>query len=249
MTQPPPMERPTVSLLHRDPPVTAKDFFYHRRLVFTVTVTLVVGLAVLAAYDGGRLLLPFDEPITEWVADSRTPAWTDFFNLASRVGDNVVIFTVAVVLALFTWKHCRYLAVALVLAALFRPAVEFVLKALIDRTRPDIDPLGEFAGPSHPSGHPLAAASLLGLVPAWVALHIRSRWLWWVAVITCFTLVTLVAAARVYKGAHYTTDVVAAWAWAGLYLAAVQGFFDRFHAESRCLHPQHEVQAGLEHQD
>jgi undecaprenyl-diphosphatase len=231
-----------VSLLHRDPPYTAKSFFYHRRLVFAMTTTLVVGLAALAAYDGGRLLLPIDEPITRWFVDIRTPMLTDLFNIASRVGDNVVVFTAAAVLAAFTWKHCRYLAIALVLAALMRPAVEFVLKAAVDRPRPLIDPLGEFAGPSHPSGHPMAAASLLGLVPAWVALHVRSRRLWWTSVFVCFGLVTLVAVARVYKGAHYFTDVVAAWAWAGLYLAAVQGFFDRFHAESQCLHPQHEVQ-------
>ena len=125
-----------------------------------------------------------------------------------------------------------------------RPLVEFVLKFVVDRTRPEIDPLGTFHGPSHPSGHPLAAASLWGQFPAVVALHFRSRVLWWGSVALSFTVVFLVAAARVYKGAHYITDVTASIAWAALYLAAVQGFFDRYHGTTNCQHPQHEAQTG-----
>jgi undecaprenyl-diphosphatase len=236
--------RPAISLLHRDPPLTAKQFFFHRKGIFAATLTLSIGLALLAAWDGGRVLLRLDEPVAEWVASIRTDGLTAFFNGASRLGDNTFIFAVAALLALWTWNRCRYLAVALVLAALFRPLMEFVLKAGVDRTRPDIEPLAEFRGPSHPSGHPLAAASLWGLLPAVVALHVRSRALWWAAVALSCTVVVAVAAARVYKGAHYLTDVTASLSWAALYLAAVQGFFDRYHGSKNCRHPQHEVQAG-----
>ena len=205
---------------------------------------MAIGLAVLAAWDGGRVLLVVDEPVARWVADHRTDALTTFFNSVSRLGDNVFIFAVAGLLAVWTWSRCRYLAVALVLAALFRPLMEFLLKAGIDRARPDIEPLGHFQGPSHPSGHPLAAASLWGLVPTVFALHFRSRALWWGSVVVSCTVVVGVAAARVYKGAHYLTDVTASLAWAALYLASVQGFFDRYHGTKNCRHPQHEVQTG-----
>ncbi len=239
---PPPVERPAVSLLHRDPPLTPSRFFFHRRVVFVVTVALVVGLAVLAAVDGGSTLDGIDRPVARWVSDHRTPLLTDLFDAASHLGDNLVIFPLAVLLALWTVRHCRYLAGALLLAAAIRPAIEFTLKALVDRARPDIDPLGTFHGPSHPSGHPLAAASLWGLAPAVVAMHVRSRALWWATVGASFTIIVAVAASRVYKGAHYLTDVTASLAWAGLYLACVQGVFDRFHHERDCRHPQHEVQ-------
>lgn len=236
--------RPAISLLHRDPPLTAKQFFFHRKGIFAVTLTVSIGLAVLAAWDGGRVLLTIDEPVARWIAATRTDELTTFFNSVSRLGDNTFIFAVAALLAMWTWGRCRYLAVALLLAALFRPLLEFILKAMIDRQRPDIEPLGEFRGPSHPSGHPLAAASLWGLLPAVVALHLRSRAVWWAAVATSCTVVVAVATARVYKGAHYLTDVTASLSWAALYLATVQGFFDRYHGTKNCRHPQHEVQAG-----
>jgi len=66
--------------------------------------------------------------------------------------------------------------------------------------------------------------------------------MWWAAVFIAFGIGGMVAAARVYKGAHYLTDVTASFFWAALYLAAVQGFFDRFHGTANCQHPQHEVQ-------
>ncbi|MEZ5179987.1 MAG: phosphatase PAP2 family protein [Acidimicrobiales bacterium] len=235
--------RPAISILHRDPPLTAKQFFFHRKAVFAFTLSLSIGLAVLAAWDGGRVLLHLDDPVARWMAAHRTPVLTDVFNAASHLGDNTFIFATATLLALWTWSRCRYLAVALILAALFRPLLEFVLKAVVDRPRPDVEPLGTFRGPSHPSGHPLAAASLWGLVPAVVALHIRSRALWWAATVWSCTVVVAVAASRVYKGAHYLTDVTASLSWAALYLAAVQGFFDRYHGTKNCHHPTHEVQA------
>jgi membrane-associated phospholipid phosphatase len=241
---PPPVARPAVALLHRDPPLTPTQFFFHRKIVFVVTIGLVVGLAVGAAVNGGSVLLTVDRPVAEWVASSRTPAWTHLFNVGSHLGDNVIVFSLAVVLAAVTRHRCRYLALALLAAAAVRPAVEFVLKAVVDRARPDIDPLGDFHGPSHPSGHPMAAAALWGLMPAVAAVHIRSRVVWWITVGLSATVVVMVAASRVYKGAHFLTDVIASLAWAGLYLACVQGMFDRLHHERDCRRPQHEVQAA-----
>lgn len=234
--------RPAFSLVHRDPPPSPVDFLYHRRVIFAVTLCGAVVLGTMAAIDGGDLLLTVDEPVTRWVVDRRTDAWTDFFGAASKLGDNIVVFVSAGILAAATVRRCRYLAAAFIGAAAVRPLLEFVLKAVIDRPRPDIEPLVDFAGPSHPSGHPLAAAALWGLVPAFVALHWRSRVLWWTAMTAAPLVVMAVAAARVYRGAHWTSDVVASLLWALLYLAAVQGVADRFHRERACLHPQHRTQ-------
>jgi undecaprenyl-diphosphatase len=241
-----PIDRPAVSLLHHDPPLQPSDFFFHRRIVFIVTVVAVSALAALAALDGGSALLRVDEPVARWVARHRTDDWTSFFNGASRLGDNIVVFGIAAALAIVVWFRCRWLAVAIVLAAAFRPLMEFTLKAGIGRERPTIDPLGEFEGPSHPSGHPLAAAALWGLVPAVVALHVRNRIVWWASFVISTSIVVLVAAARVYKGAHWLTDVVASLLWASLYLLVVQGTFDRFHHDRDCVHSQHETQASSE---
>ena len=62
-------------------------------------------LAGLAAYHDGSLLLPLDEPIQRWVQDQRSPGLDTLFRGASRMGSNVVIFSLAAVLAAVTWRR------------------------------------------------------------------------------------------------------------------------------------------------
>lgn len=235
-------DEPTVSLLHHEPPICPQRFFGNRPFLFGATIAAVVTLALLAAWDRGRILLEVDRPVARWVADNRTDAWTHFFNVASHFGDNIVVFSAAAIAAAFTWRHCHALSLALIGAALFRPGMEFVLKDVIGRIRPDVEPLGTFHGPSHPSGHPMAAASFFGLMPAVTALFHANRKLWTVVTALSLTIPVFVAAARVYKGAHWMSDVVASLLWAALYLLAVQGAFDKYHFETDCVQgPRHDA--------
>lgn len=230
---PPTLDRPAVSVLHREPPLTPSRFLSHP-YAFLGVLGSAITLAILAAVDGGSVLLRIDEPVARWISDQRTPTWTTIFDAASHLGDNIVIFPLAIIMASFVWRHCRVLAGAILGAAAVRPGLEFVLKAVIDRQRPTIDPIGEFHGPSHPSGHPMAALSFWGLMPAVVALYHGSRRHWWEVTGTSFAIIVAVAASRVYKGAHWLTDVTASLLWGALYLLAVQGVFDRYHHLSEC---------------
>lgn len=213
---------------HRTPPYSPRHLFDNVPTLLLALAT-VLTLAVLAAVDGGSALLTVDEPIMEWIVENRTDDWTTFFERVSRLGDNLVVFSIGLVLAVLTWQRCRTLAVALVFAAAIRPGLEFIVKDLIGRDRPDIAPLGEFLGPAHPSGHPLAAVSVWGLVPPIVALFGASRRVWWATTGLVSVTVVAVAASRVYKGAHWPTDVFASIVWGALFLLVVELAYDRAH--------------------
>lgn len=213
---------------HRNPPYSPRHLF-DRPVVLEATLVLALALAALAAFDGGRILLTVDEPIMRWVVDVRNDGWDDFFTWASRLGDNRTVFPIGLLLAALCWHRCRVLAIALIVAAAARPGFEFVLKDLVDRVRPDIDPVSEFAGPSHPSGHPMAAVSVWGLLPPVVALFGASRRLWWTVTTAVSVIVVLVAVSRVYRGAHWPTDVFASIVWGTMFLLAVEMMYDHLH--------------------
>jgi undecaprenyl-diphosphatase len=169
-----------------------------------IVATVFALLAVGAAADA----LPWDRPITEAAVDARTPDRNEFALDVSRLGSTPMVALVAALASLVAWPRCRPLAIAIIVLALARPLVEFVLKELIGRDRPTGDRLVAGRGKSFPSGHPFAAAASWGFVPLVFALYSRRRVLWWASVVVAWGVVLLVAASRVWLGVHWASDVV-----------------------------------------
>lgn len=219
--------------LHHDPPHTPHSVLAERGLGWVVA-GLALTVAVLAAVEGGSVLLHWDRPIQEWVEGNRT-AWLEtMFRGFSRMGSNVVVFAVFAVVVALTARRCRSLAAALAVAVLARPGFEYLVKELVDRDRPDLARLIDGTGPSHPSGHVLAAVTLWGLLPPLVALVTDRRWLWWLASATAAILITGIAASRIYLGVHWFSDIVQGLLLGWLYLALIEQLFAHHHRTGRC---------------
>lgn len=169
-----------------------------------IAAALFVLLALGAAFE----TLPWDRPITDAAVDARTSWLDDVAINISRLGSTPVVLTVAAVAAGFAWRRCRRLAIAIVVLALARPLVEFVLKELVGRERPDGNRMVRGRGPSFPSGHPFATAASWGFVPLVVALYTSRRAVWWAVTIGACTLAVLVAASRVWLGVHWASDAI-----------------------------------------
>jgi hypothetical protein len=120
----------------------------------------------------------------------------------------------------------------IVVTLLARPVLEWALKLLVARPRPDGDRLVTGTGFSYPSGHVLAAAATWAFLPPVVALYTRSRALWWAAVGAAGTLIGLIAWSRVWLGVHWTSDVVASLVLAFLALSWIEAYLDRAGAAS-----------------
>lgn len=198
--------------VHRHPPVTFAAVTRRGYGALIVAAAMFVALAVAARFD----LLVWDEPVTDAVLDARTDTRNDVAAWVSRIGSTPVVAVAATVLAAVAWRRCRRLAVAIVVLAAARPLVEFALKELVDRPRPDSSQLVPGRGPAFPSGHPFAFALTWGLAPMVVALYTRRRAVWLAVAAAMWILAVLVAASRVWLGVHWLSDVVA-----GLLLAVI----------------------------
>lgn len=102
--------------------------------------------------------------------------------------------------------------------------VNLLLKAAYERMRPRFDlPLLELSSYSFPSGHTAAAVAFYGVLAAFLVSRTRDRAKRAACVAVAIAAVTLVAFSRIYLGAHYLSDVVAAacssTAWLVLCLA------------------------------
>jgi undecaprenyl-diphosphatase len=195
---------------------------------------LLVALATAAALGNGQALLTWDEPIQRGVEANRTPALNDLFLMISRLGSTVVVLGLGTLGAILTWRRCRAVALALLVATFARPAIEFIVKGLVGRDRPEFDRLVAGNGPSFPTGHVMAAIALWGLLPVVVALYTRRRAIWWATVGVSAALIAGIAASRVYLGVHWFSDVVGGLIVGTFFLLAVDKVLVRAHRRYPC---------------
>jgi undecaprenyl-diphosphatase len=232
------LRRPTgPSNLHAHPPMTPWSFFSTRRSLLFGLVGLFLALATGALVANSWLLLQWDEPVQRFVESHRTEHLDSFFRLASRMGSTIVVLSVGAVLSALIFFRCRAVAIAVLAATLARPALEFTMKELVGRDRPELSQMVSGDGHSFPSGHPMAAMAIWGMVPVVVGLFTTRRGLWWASVFASGLLILAIAASRVYLGVHWLSDVVAGLLVGAVFLVGVEWILHRAHSVTGCGHP------------
>jgi undecaprenyl-diphosphatase len=202
--------------------VTARGEQSPRRRPVAVAATLLAGWlillglmlmlgALLSRVERGSAFERADAGVPHWLAARRTDVVDTVSTGAAELGNTAVVLVLAVLasaVAAFVWRCWRpVLVIAVALAG--EVAIFLTTSAVIDRPRPPVAHLDAELPPtsSFPSGHTAAAICLYGAVAALVLASTpgRRRRL----VVGCaVALVVVVALARLYRGAHYPTDVL-----------------------------------------
>ena len=181
-----------------------------------VAAVLLLGLSVGAGLlvtraETGTAVEEVDAGIGEWLADRRTPALDAASDTADELGNTGVVAAVGLAAAAAAALIARRWRPALVLAAalLGELAIFLTTTAVIDRPRPPVVHLDAELPPtsSFPSGHTAASICLYGGIAALVLTATRAWWRWLVLV-AAVVVVAVVAVARLYRGAHFPSDVL-----------------------------------------
>jgi undecaprenyl-diphosphatase len=153
----------------------------------------------------------FDSRITDWLVARRTPLLNDLTKYATYLANTEPVVAIAALITLVLlvrrrWREAIFLTSSLVIELLVFLSVNYA----VARPRPDVVRLNATPGTSsYPSGHAAATFVLwvgLAIIVAVVTTNVVARVLSWVPVAT---LVWMVPFARVYRGMHHTTDVLA----------------------------------------
>jgi membrane-associated phospholipid phosphatase len=222
--------------------------FVHKRLdaeVLTgLALTIALGATVLAGVVVGLLALVIRTSRALSGADSAAARWArdhgsatthrvllDVTSLAST--EWVAVIAVVVGAVELRRVPSRWIPVFLLVVIAGDSLVTNLVKELVDRARPTIDPAAAALGPSFPSGHSSTAAATfaaLALLAGRRRPHAHKALLAGLAA----GLAVAVAASRVLLDVHWLSDVVAGlalgWGWFALCAAAFGGWMLQFGA-------------------
>jgi len=166
----------------------------------------------------------FDEVTRAAVHQFATPMLTAIMRGFSFVGSTIALslgtIFVVVQFAMRKWgREARLFAITMIGAGL----LNITLKLAFKRPRPV--PFFNLSPPetySFPSGHSLTSAVFFGALAAILAARIKSRRVqvaMWIVATAMFLLIGL---SRIYLGVHYTTDVIAGFAAALIWILVVR---------------------------
>jgi undecaprenyl-diphosphatase len=189
--------------------------------LFVAAVLLLgalVGVGLLLTHvDPGSGFLRADVGVDAWLADHRIPALDALSVPLAEMGNTGIVVGGGVVAAVVTYVATRrWRPVLVIVTALTGEVLIFLATtAVVGRPRPPVPHLDATLPPtsSFPSGHTAAAICLYGTIAALVLRGTRAWWRWPVLGVAV-VLIAAVAFARLYRGAHHPTDVLASAAFA-----------------------------------
>jgi undecaprenyl-diphosphatase len=192
-------------------------------LAAVVAAIALTALALVGVYPPG------DTTLARATQDVRLPGLGVLSEFIYRIGLSPLFQLIGLaIVALMMWRRQYLMALFVALAVVARGSV-VLMKELVERPRPlptQVDVSEQAGGFSFPSGHVLGAVLLWGFVyfasERLIASPRTRRWVRWSSV----GVIALMGLQRVYAGAHWPSDVLAAYLWGGVILFVLVKAFE-----------------------
>ncbi|AOW93369.1 phosphoesterase [Rhodococcus sp. WMMA185] len=177
--------------------------------------------------------MSIDQNVLESVVADRTAWLIDVASVVTDTGGTVAVLIASAVLTVSLLLRNRRREALLVSGAVLSGlAVMTGLKNLWERPRPPLpERLIETSTYSFPSGHAMLTAILICVTVAVILRVVLVRHVQIVVVVLLLLYTLAVGLSRIYLAAHWTTDVLAGWAfgalWAALWIFSTRPQFGR----------------------
>jgi undecaprenyl-diphosphatase len=199
----------------------------------TLVVCAAAFAAIAASVATTAPILKQDMQVSVWLHTHNNAVFVGFLYAITQVHSPVGMTLIASLFGFYLWRaRHHYWVLSLALALGGGMLLNTLLKLAFNRDRPTFeDPLLTLSSASFPSGHTAGATLFYGFLAAYMVWNTRDKWRHAIVVAGCSLMVALVGFSRIYLGAHYLSDVLAAMSmsivWLVICLIAVRGLAHR----------------------
>lgn len=145
------------------------------------------------------------------IANNRNGFWTSFFKIFTHLGSfyTLVILTIVGVILIWFLKKDKRMSMLYGICFAVVCILNFILKRIIRRIRPEHLMIIKQGGFSFPSGHSMMIFAFFALLIHFVLKFVKNKPLK-ITLISMFSaIIGLIGFSRIYLGVHYLSDVVA----------------------------------------
>lgn len=198
--------------------------------VALMLVAIVVFHELAEAVMGAEQITVIDLQVANWFNQNAVPWITSCLLVITHIHGVIGAITLA---CLFAWylhrQRAHYWLLTLVITMPGVMILNVLLKYVFGRARPSFETplLQALSTYSFPSGHTATATALYGILGAYLVCQVQpGQWSRRAAIVVgAFLMAVLVGFSRIYLGAHYLSDVLAAMAesygWLAICIAGV----------------------------
>ncbi len=207
--------------------------FLGLRLILAATVLLssIILFSIIAiSVVNGDAFTIVDAHIAHWLHVHSTPILTQYLLILTHLHDPITIsFMVALMAGYLIQKKRWYDVLTLLLVVPGGMVLNLLVKQVFQRARPIFEqPLTMLTTYSFPSGHVAATTLFYGMLAVLLISKTQTRIKTAFIILIAFAMIVIVALSRLYLGAHYLSDVLAAFfegmAWLALCLTAIHAY-------------------------
>ena len=167
-------------------------------------------MTILAETILGNIISTFDESVYTFISVCISDRMTEFMKLITSCGSWMTLSIVSLAIPAIVRKSKSHFNYSLLIPAnlMATSLLNFILKVIIQRPRPELLRLIEISGFSFPSGHSMTSMSFYGFL-IYLSIRYFKHWSKYCIAGILGILVLAIGCSRVYLGVHYASDVLA----------------------------------------
>lgn len=193
-----------------------------KKIIVSIFMGLFLLLMFLVIFDKISFL---DNWFYNLLMSFRCGFLDNYFTGVTRFGDvGMVMFILLLFLIIFKDRRGIFLNIS----AIASVGINYVLKLIIRRDRPNGLRLVEQGGFSFPSGHTMISVCVYGYLLYIVKSSVKNKFLRYFLSILLVILILSIGISRVYVGVHYFSDVLAGYLLASVILILVIVYTNKY---------------------
>lgn len=184
-----------------------------KQILFSLVIILCSSIFfnVLLGYTKAAGELSWDIAISHLIYQLRSPFLTAIMEIVTALGDSFILITGILITLYLAWKKKKREALIFVSVLLIGLGCNLLLKELIERPRPDMNPLILLQSYSFPSGHAMNSFIFYTYLAYFIYHFTRKKTPTVVATLMAGAVILLIGFSRVYLGVHYPSDILAGY--------------------------------------